>query len=1201
MNQKNSSFLYGILAVIVLLVFLLVLYFLGRENSQPATINDKVTGFYSSAPINNRCSIAPITEPSTLLPGFNLPQNCGENYTCVQNGTPDNPFGYCKVPITENLGVETNYTCNTVYDCAPSSDPNEIVYCNGTCQTTTLSIWNSKNPKTYGGLYSYCDFNTPCDNGLICSNALNNFSSPYGECLIEDGSGTCSNGNQNGCCTSDEQCLGGKCDFNKGSGIYGLCISRIDPSDVCDVNYCESGFGCDFSQSQSSKNLCQPLLTSGPAQYGKAGSFCIIGTTSGSNDFMSCDSGLVCNFDLSINGTTNYPPSLYPTLLGIGQCIVNKVSLGNACNPSTACEEPLVCNNGNCVTPSYLINSTTAIQDINYCGPEYTSSSTNYPVNGSSQTCLNGYTCVDTNMSGLLSVSDFCVGEPETSTSIGLCNSGNNIQTNSYGNYCGITGNGSGCGGRYIGVFLQGNGYLGTWRFITLPDQSIAINQVNSNSKISVFQSVATSGNSDYPITKIIFYPNNGLDNGNIFFYYTEFSTYYIDPNGANNLKFTPFSSSGIQAYSIPWRQITVTAANGSALPAPTYKYINNSAEEAIASPPLGGYTNTIGNYTHVELQIVGGGGAGGGAFDATLGNSGGGGGASGNLLGYLGTLTSSGVSITQKIDPAGVPVIATYDFTYDVVGNKPVKEIYTLPTNFKVQVTLGDGGIGGFGQSPGPSGGDTIVEIIDTSTSTTVYTITANGGAGGERGGNSDSGDGGAGYNGGGGGASAYDFATPGNGGIGDTSNGGYNGEPGVKNTGSGVNEAGNGGGPSPYQAGPGGNGGSGSSSNASAGGGGGAGSAVYITSSSISPTPTTGGRGTYEDAGPSDGGTNAIDYTGGGGGGSSYIDSNTKPSTDGGKGYAILYFYSKADDYKLNTLYDIKFSPAGNIAMFVNETAPLNDPLQPNDNTNGASSSSGSYNRVYLVDFTTMNITTGILEYTVSDYGPLWTSDDVTAYPGPGYLPLANIGNLTINKSSSYYNSDTFVWDIDDLYNNSIVIGFKNGTDIEFWSQSIPTSSNGLQDLSVISTKTTVAITGINYPNFVKYFTDFKSSVSDTNYLYNKYNSGPYIQVNLASLSVTSDFPLDLGSPSTFAFAFSRYGTLNNFLFYYMAGNGIKSVNVTRDKAGTSIDSVESEVYGYSPVEIAVFDNTKSLMVGITSMGNIDNSLYALIETCV
>jgi hypothetical protein len=65
-------------------------------------------------------------------------------------------------------------------------------------------------------------------------------------------------------------------------------------------------------------------------------------------------------------------------------------------------------------------------------------------------------------------------------------------------------------------------------------------------------------------------------------------------------------------------------------------------------------------------------------------------------------------------------------------------------------------------------------------------------------------------------------------------------------------------------------------------------------------------------------------------------------------------------------------------------------------------------------------------------------------------------------------------------------------------------------------------------------------------------------------------------------------------------MAGNGIRSVTATRDKSGTTISTIESEVYGYAPVEIAAFDYTKSLMVGITAMSNIDNSLYALIETC-
>jgi hypothetical protein len=1196
--NKNSTFLYGALAVIVILVFLLVLYFLGRENSQPATLNDKVTGFYGAAPINNRCSVQPITEPTTLLPTFDLPQNCQENYTCVQTGINGNPFGYCKVPLSSQDFLQPIYNCNTVYDCAPSTNPNEIVYCNGTCQITTLSVWNSSTPKTYGGLYSYCDFNAPCDNGLVCNNVLNNFTTSYGECLIDfDNNGLCNDGSSFGCCTANEQCIYGFCDFNRGSNSYGICISRIEPALQCDIDFCETGFGCDTSQTDPSENLCQPLLgPNNPAQYGKESSFCKIGTVSGSNDFMACDAGLICNFELSINGinNTNYPVSNYPSLVGIGQCVLNKVSLGNTCNTGIGCEEPLVCNNGTCSIPGYLFSNVSASQtsDINYCGPEKTSPSINYPINGSSGVCLNGYTCIDTNMS-IFSESDFCVAVPESSTAIGLCNSGTNAQTGSYGNYCGTTGNGTGCTGRYIGVFLQGNGYLGTWRFVELPDQSITINQVNANSKFSIFQETITTGSYfDYPVTKIIFYPNNGLDNGNIFFYYTEFSTYYVNPNGANNLKFTPFNSSGTQAYSINWKQITVTASNGPPSVS-TYKYINNATEETTA---LSGYTNaSLGtNYTHVELQIVGGGGAGGGAFDATLGNSGGGGGASGNLLGYLGTLTSSGVSITQKIDPAGVPVIGTYDFTYEIPGNKPVKEIYNLPTNFNVKVTLGAGGIGGFGQDPGPSGGDTIVEIIDTSTATTVATISVDGGAGGQRGGNSDSGDGGSGYNGGGGGASAYDFATPGNGGIGDISNGGANGQIGVKNEGSGINQAGNGGGTSPFQPGPGGNGGTLSSPNASAGGGGGAGSGVYITSSSISPIPTTGGRGTYEDAGPSDGGTNAIDYTGGGGGGSSYIDSNTRPSTNGGKGYAILYFYSKSDDYKLNTLYDIKFSSAGNIAMFVNETAPLEDPVIYNQD-NSAGANSGSYNRIYLVDFSTMDITDGILEYTVSNYGPMFTDDD------PSSIALASLNTLTINKSSSYYNSDTFVWDVDDLYNNSVVVGFVNGTGLEFWSQTIPT--NGLQDLQVkLTNKNIIPITGsssLPYPNYVKYFTDFSLSTSPDNYLYNNYNSGPEIQINPTS---AYNFPLDLGTPLTYAFSFSRYGTLNNFLFYYMAGNGIRSVTITRDK-GTplTITREESDVYGYSPVEIAVFDNTKSKTIYITSTGNIDSSLYALIETCV
>ena len=106
--------------------------------------------------------------------------------------------------------------------------------------------------------------------------------------------------------------------------------------------------------------------------------------------------------------------------------------------------------------------------------------------------------------------------------------------------------------------------------------------------------------------------------------------------------------------------------------------------------------------------------------------------------------------------------------------------------------------------------------------------------------------------------------------------------------------------------------------------------------------------------------------------------------------------------------------------------------------------------------------------------------------------------------------------------------------------------------------------------------------------------------IKVNSTSTSNPYSVNIDLGSPLTFALAFSRYGTLNNFIYYYMSGDGeIRVSLVNRDKSG-SVSVEESQLYGYAPVEISNYDPTKCLMMGLTSMGNIDNSLYALVETC-
>jgi hypothetical protein len=1174
--NKNSTFLYGALAVIVILVFLLILYFLGRENSQPATINDKVTGFYGAAPINNRCSIQPITEPTTLLPSFDLPQNCQENYTCVQTGVNGNPFGYCKVPLSSTDYLQPIYNCNTVYDCAPpvnsETNPDEIVYCNGTCQTTTLTNWNSKSPKTYGGLYSYCDFNTPCDSGLVCDNVLNNFTTSYGECLIDfNNSGFCNGGSSFGCCTANEQCIYGFCDFNKGSNSYGICISRIEPATKCDVDFCETGFGCDFSQPLASENLCQPLLgPNNPAQYGKESSYCKIGTVSGSGDFMACDAGLVCNYDLSINGinNTNYPVSKYPSLVGIGQCVLNKVSLGNTCNAGVGCEEPLVCNNGTCTIPGYLYSSSSSNQtvDINYCGPEKTSPNTNYPINGSSGACLNGYTCVNTNM-GIFSESDFCVGVSESTTAIGLCNS-DNSSGQKYGKFCNnSTGGGSGCGGRYIGVFLQGYSYLGVWRFIELPPQNIAANVVNANSKISVFQTVTTTGsNVTYPITRIIFFPNVNI--GDNFFFYTEFSTYNIDPNGANNLKYSP-----------TWYKINVSmnAAHNHLFPNQQV-YINNST---IESTWLSGVDYTTLNYAYDTLsyQLVGGGGSGGAGFDGSgVSSYGGGGGGSGRMTGYVGG-TDSG-------------------FKYNFIPTPVQAKIINLPIvgyNY-FQVTLGSGGAAVISDTQnGNPGGDTYLKVYqDSGLTIQTFSDVANGGAGGYGGDNgpADGGGGGDGFNGGGGGSGGKSGQTH-PGGMGDYFIGGEYGNTAPNNDQSGAG-GGIGAGIGQYD----------SNSGSSIGGGGGAGSGVILTSGAR----TGGDGGTSDNAVPGGAG---LDYTGAGGGGGTYAEAASHYSSGaGGKGYAILNFYF-ANQGQLVNLLDIKFTPSGNFALFVEETMPINYPFSPGSiNTGGTPE---TYKRIYWESFNTLIINPlnpsagGTLIYTASKNGPMFCNPSLLpSHSNPGDYNSINsstFNNMYFNNNTSYYTSNTFVWDIDDLYNNSIVVGFKEslstGPDFIFFSSTVSNIGGNfaLNDVTTLGTFNALTINS-GYPNYVKYYTDFTISASDTNFLYN-YNTSGQNQLVCNNNPSTDYFDIELGSPLSFGLSFSKYGSINNFIYYYMSGNGeIRSVLAKKGET----QPTESNVYGYAPVEIVTFTpfTSNTLMLGFTSMANIDNSLYALVETC-
>jgi hypothetical protein len=400
---------------------------------------------------------------------------------------------------------------------------------------------------------------------------------------------------------------------------------------------------------------------------------------------------------------------------------------------------------------------------------------------------------------------------------------------------------------------------------------------------------------------------------------------------------------------------------------------------------------------------------------------------------------------------------------------------------------------------------------------------------------------------------------------------------------------------------------------SGSSIGGGGGAGSGVILTS----------GARTGGDGGTSDGGVPGgagLAYTGAGGGGGTYAESASHyASGGGGKGYAILNFYY-ANQGVLNSLLDIKFTPAGNFALFVEETMPINL-LVPGTGpfTPGSSNTGGTlepYKRIYWESFNTLIINPsnpsagGTLIYTASQYGPMFCNP----IPSPGdpgdsgsISNLTDFNNMYFNNTSSYYNSDTFVWDIDDLYNNSVVVGFKEnsstGSGFVFFSSTVSNTGGNfaLNDVTTLGTFSNPPLTG-TYPNYVKYFTDFTIQSSSENFLYNYIVSGQnVIQMNPSSLSAYT-VDIDLGSPLTYAFSFSRYGTLNNFLFYYMSENGqIKTVQVTRNKGlPLTLTRVESDIYGYAPSEIVNYSSANCQMMGLTSMGNIDNSLYALVETC-
>jgi hypothetical protein len=512
MNDKTRLIIFGALALIVILVTCVLAFVWAKTSAKPVTVDDSLTGYYSPVPVNGRSTTNQSLQTTTLLPTFDTPGICDPDSICVSNGDPDDPFCYCKKII--------GAPCNLVFECAPSTDPTKQVYCNNVCSETEN-----------GNLFATCSYDEDlaCGANLSCSNTID-LKSVVGECLLVD----------NQVCTFDEQCYGGKCDI-QGNATSGICISRILAGYDCDIDYCKTGFGCDFTVTPIYRH-CQPLITrdpktntaSIPAQYGKAGSLCKILPKNLLGNVYECDTGLTCNVDHTTGGPTIYPITLYPELEGFGICQVSTSALNNICNASIACIRPSVCGvvdaNGDtaCTEPNYLLNTGSIpiqIPNINFCG----GTSNDILTNGSSGFCNEGYECLENpsidvypnnttyNRFCLPKNNHFCTNDPLTQGKYCVNSSGT-----------AVTGS---CTGKKIGVFLTtGNkdSYLGKWVSVDLPDQSIVINQVILSSKISIFEymPLPSSPNPAYPMVRIIFYPNHGVYPSAPFFFYTEFSTY---------------------------------------------------------------------------------------------------------------------------------------------------------------------------------------------------------------------------------------------------------------------------------------------------------------------------------------------------------------------------------------------------------------------------------------------------------------------------------------------------------------------------------------------------------------------------------------------------------------------------------------------------------------------------------------------------
>jgi hypothetical protein len=1215
----NNDLLFFGISIFVLLVFAIVVFFWIRSSDSTSKGNTSSTtkvnpngtvektsglyveGIYSNAGLNQRCTPnAKQNQQVLLLPGFQEPAACKDGYDCVKTDSK-NLYGVCKAKV--------NTLCGTVFDCVPFSGTDRV-YCNNICTT-----------KPYGNVLASCldeePFNCDATKGLMCNNVTgsgetaanldlcyNVLNEPcdsnddcFGGICFRDESIPGSNaicrchGNNvqdiKICmyvdgkeCQYNQECYGGLC-YKQGDNKKGICISKFLPGKTCEViagvDNCLNGFGCDVS-SLTKPNVCQPIVKpdntttiSRPARYGEQGALCVSYNYNGIPDpDLICNDGLVCNYDFTTSGPLSYPRDKY--LQGFGICSPPTAKLGQPCSVGAGCLEPGICiqdNNGigYCNRPQYYDDPSTTTDDPLIL---FVNNDTIYNFIGNGQSLINAYPQI--NRYNTLFVQLVGGG--------GGGMFGTQGPTLEAGNY--------GAGGGGSGEMI---GYIGENQTITTGQPYFSYTNTNGS---SLYPNSYGIDLTSFSWNNIALFIGNGgtgstLGKGGdttLLFSLNSVNVKTVTAKGGTN-GYGPFNN--INGYGGPGYNGGGAGGGGNATTG-----IGLGGDGNVSIGGQNGY-DTDPSLFDVNTGNGGGLGAGkGGTADAkVVGSSDGGGGGAGSGVLYYNSsnvLTQTGGNGATALSSGVTNAISGMNYTGAGGGGGAVS------INNSGQTLIAFAGNGGRGYA--------ILKFVNirkdinyAGNQEKIGTLPANGSSGKcalgftSNGKNKIS-------------VAAKEFCIPNTSYTCNTTsiNGDGFGTYCMKQTPQGAVAVTNtctvykigifvqvpfvSGEPNDYL-------GAWHFAELPSG-------IIPNQNSKLSVFQSMDSTNIYFNKveiifNVTNGTSTTFWYT-------SFSTKLIAPLTQGGDEllnvsptWKNITVKSSSSSNLFNYIQDIKFTPKGDIGIIVNENTDINFPFTPGNPT-ASSTENLSYNRVYIVNKSNLNLTLNTLTYTASSKGPMFMNPNSTPSTTPGdpdSIPdKTSFDNMIINKTK------LFVWDIDDLYNQGFVMAFNvitNVTKPYFFVVNI----TNLVDKDTMS----LFNSGMgSLPNNVFYTTNTLVGANLENLTWDEYGANKNtVNTNYPNLSQTRQIFLQENSRQlSLGMNFNRLQDMEFYDFYYIVqGNQYIYVTVIYDQINKKLISTESQIAGYIPD--LIYKNTSNQPTyKFTAIGNLDRSMYTIVQTC-